>query len=78
MILKDYSFENYFFNPKVMAQLGVISSEEEFMGSFRKNGKNTFTNQKWEKISGRYLEGIWIPEDVKSHMEDIRILYEGA
>ena len=61
LILKYYSFENYFFNPKVMAQLGVISSEEEFYEIFWKNGKNTFTGSKVEKISGRYLEGIWRP-----------------
>ena len=28
LILKYYSFENYFLNPKVMAQLGVVESEE--------------------------------------------------
>ena len=30
LILKYYSFENYFLNPKVMARLGVVESEEAF------------------------------------------------
>ncbi len=30
LILKYYSFENYFLNPKVMAKIGVIESEEAF------------------------------------------------
>lgn len=78
LILKYYSFENYFFNPKVMAQLGVISSEEEFYEIFLekwkeylhriKNGKNL------REVLGRDLE---TPEDVKSHMEEIRIYMRG-
>ena len=30
LILKYYSFENYFLDPKVMAKIGVVQSEEEF------------------------------------------------
>ncbi len=30
LILKYYSFENYFLNPKIMVQVGVLRSEEEF------------------------------------------------
>ena len=30
LILKYYSFENYFLNPRVMAGLGVVESEEDF------------------------------------------------
>lgn len=30
LILKYYSFENYFLNPAVMAKLGIVSSPEEF------------------------------------------------
>lgn len=30
LILKYYSFENYFLDPKVMAKIGVIKNEEEF------------------------------------------------
>ena len=34
LILKYYSFENYFLNPKVMEKLGIVSSEEEFYTIF--------------------------------------------
>ena len=30
LILKYYSFENYFFNPAVMARLGIVESEDAF------------------------------------------------
>lgn len=30
LILKYYSFENYFLDPKIMARIGVIKSEEDF------------------------------------------------
>ena len=34
LILKYYSFENYFLNPAVMAELGVVESEEQFYEVF--------------------------------------------
>ena len=34
LILKYYSFENYFLNPKIMVQLGIIKSEEQFYRIF--------------------------------------------
>ena len=30
LILKYYSFENYFLNPEIMSKLGVIESEDAF------------------------------------------------
>ena len=78
LILKYYSFENYFFNPKVMAQLGVISSEEEFYEIFLEKWKEYLhrikSGKNLRKVLGRDLE---TPEDVKSHMEDIRIYMRG-
>ena len=78
LILKYYSFENYFFNPKVMAQLGVISSEEEFYEIFLEKWKEYLhrikSGKNLREVLGRDLE---IPEDVKSHMEDIRIYMRG-
>ena len=78
LILKYYSFENYFFNPKVMAQLGVISSEEEFYEIFLEKWKEYLhrikSGKNLREILGRDLE---TPEDVKSHMEDIRIYMRG-
>lgn len=78
LILKYYSFENYFLYPAVMAQIGVIRSEEEFY---------EILFQKWEEYlhrlrSGRHLTEILGhslsgPEDVKKHMEEIRIFVRG-
>ena len=78
LILKYYSFENYFFNPKVMAQLGVISSEEEFYEIFLEKWKEYLhrikSGKKLLEVLGRELETT---EDVKEHMEEIRIYIRG-
>lgn len=78
LILKYYSFENYFFNPKVMAQLGVISSEEEFYEIFLEKWKEYLhrikSGKKLLEVLGRDLETA---EDVKEHMEEIKIYMRG-
>lgn len=43
LILKYYSFENYFLNPEVMAQIGVVESVEEFWGILFANGNSICT-----------------------------------
>lgn len=78
LILKYYSFENYFLNPRVMAQLGIVESEEAFY-------QKLF--EKWKEYlhritSGRHLTEILgqelrTVEDVKEHMEEIRIYMRG-
>lgn len=78
LILHYYSFENYFLNPEVMAQLGVIESEDAFYEIFL---------QKWKEYlykirSGRHLQEVLgkdleTAEDVKMHMEEIRIYMRG-
>ena len=78
LILKYYSFENYFFNPRVMAQLGVISTEEEFYKIFLEKWKEYLhrikSGKKLLEVLGRDLETT---EDVKEHMEEIRIYIRG-
>lgn len=78
LILHYYSFENYFLNPKIMAQLGVIGSEEEFYEIFI---------QKWKEYlykirSGKHLREVLGKDletagDVKMHMEEIRVYLRG-
>ncbi|GAA0793881.1 hypothetical protein GCM10008910_09770 [Faecalicatena orotica] len=78
LILHYYSFENYFLNPKIMVQLGVIGSEEEFYEIFI---------QKWKEYlykirSGRHLREVLGKDletagDVKMHMEEIRVYLRG-
>ena len=72
LILKYYSFENYFLDPKVMAKIGVVQSEEAFYETLF---------EKWQDYlhrlrSGRHLtevigHSLSSVEDVKAHMEEI-------
>lgn len=78
LILKYYSFENYFLDPEIMTKIGVVKSTEEFynilytkykdylyrLGSVKRLIKNT---------------GIRInsKEDIKKNMELIRIYVRG-
>lgn len=78
LILKYYSFENYFLNPTVMTRLGIVESEEAFYETLF---------QKWQEYlhrisSGRHLvevigQDICSVEDVKKFMEEIRIYVRG-
>ena len=78
LILRYYSFENYFLNPKVMTQLGVVESEESFY---------QILLEKWKEYlhritSGRHLgeilgKDLETADDVKQHMEEIRTYVRG-
>lgn len=78
LILKYYSFENYFLNPQVMAKLGVIPSEEAFYEIFLDKWKEYLHRLRSAKalteVIGKNLETI---EDVRAHMEEIRIYMRG-
>ena len=58
LILKYYSFENYFLNPAVMAQLGIVDSEQEFYEIFlaKMEGVSS-SDQQWEKAYGGSRKG---------------------
>lgn len=78
LILKYYSFENYFLNPGVMAKLGIVESEEAFYEILLEKWKEYLYKLK----SGRYLTEILghdleTVEDVRRHMEEIRIYLRG-
>ena len=70
LILKYYSFENYFLNPKVMMQLGIVESEEAFYETILEKWKEYLYHLKsgrhLTQVLGRELETA---EDVKFHME---------
>ncbi len=78
LILKYYSFENYFLNPKVMEQLGIVKSEEEFYQVLFDKWKEYLcrlkSGKRLKKVIGRDLES---PEDVRRYMEEIRIHLRG-
>ena len=78
LILKYYSFENYFLNPKVMAKLGIVKSEEHFWKILFSKWK-----QYLHKISSgkRFVEAIGKPvnsiADLKEHFEEFKIHVRG-
>ena len=78
LILKYYSFENYFLNPAVMAKLGVVESEEQFYEVFLEKWREYLHRLRSGKqlldVLGRDFETA---EDVRQHMEEIRIYLRG-
>ena len=78
LILKYYSFENYFLDPKVMAQIGIISSEEEFYEIFLEKWREYLyrlrSGRKLAEVIGHDLTSA---DDVKQYMEEIRIHMRG-
>ena len=62
LILKYYSFENYFFNPAVMARLGIVESEDDFYrtlyGKWREYLYRIRSGQQLMEVLGR---GFLIP-----------------
>ena len=78
LILKYYSFENYFLNPQVMAQLGIVESEEQFYQILWEKWKEYLHRLK----SGRALQTVLgmdlkSKEDLKAHMEEFKIHMRG-
>lgn len=78
LILKYYSFENYFLNPKVMAALGVVESEEDFyrilLDKWKEYLHRMTSGRHLKQVLGRDLETV---EDVKQHMEEIKTYVRG-
>lgn len=78
LILKYYSFENYFLNPKIMKMLGIISSEEAFYDTLFDKWKEYLhrikSGQHLLEIIGRDFTSA---QDMKEHMEEIKIYLRG-
>lgn len=78
LILKYYSFENYFLNPVIMAQLGIVKDEEEFYrilwGKWREYLHRLKSGRHLTKLLGRELAD---EQDLKEHMELIRQYVRG-
>ena len=78
LVLKYYSFENYFLNPAIMKQVGVLENEEDFYEIFLEKWKDYLHRIK----SARHLvevigHDITSVSDVKNHMEEIKIYLRG-
>ncbi len=78
LILKYYSFENYFLNPSVMAQIGVIESEEAFYDILWEKYEQYLYKIK-SFVRMRQQTGIEIrsKEDIRTNLETILIYGRG-
>lgn len=78
LILKYYSFENYFLNPKIMAQLGIVESEEAFWETLFEKWQQYLHRMKSGKhlieILGKDITSI---EELKAHYEEFKIYMRG-
>lgn len=78
LILKYYSFENYFLDPKIMAKIGVIKKEEDFYDILYKKYKAYLYKLNSMKRLLR-TKGIRIrsKQDIKDNLEAIKIYVRG-
>lgn len=78
LILKYYSFENYFLNPKIMTALGVVSSEEEFYEILWNKWNEYLYRLKSGESFTREIGGPpRSKEELAAHMEEIKIYLRG-
>lgn len=78
LVLKYYSFENYFLDPVVMAKIGVVKSEEDFYNILWQKYRDYLHKLPSMKRMCR-VKNIRISnkQDLKDNMENIRIFVRG-
>lgn len=78
LVLKYYSFENYFLDPKVMAKIGVVKSEDEFYNTLYQKFKDYLYRltsvKRMQRIIGKRINS---KKDVMENMESFRIFVRG-
>lgn len=78
LVLRYYSFENYFLDPKVMAKIGVIKNEEEFYNILYKKYKDYLFKltsvKRMHKIIGKKINS---KQELIENMENFRIYVRG-
>lgn len=78
LVLKYYSFENYFLNPKTMAQIGIVESEEAFWETLFSKWKqylhHLVSGQHLTEILGKEIDSI---AELKEHFEEFKIYVRG-
>lgn len=78
LILKYYSFENYFLDPKVMASIGVVKNEDEFYNIlFKKYKDYLYKLPSVKRLLRTYNIRINSKEDIKRNLERIKICVRG-
>ena len=78
LILKYYSFENYFLDPKIMTKIGVVKSEEDFYNILYKKIKDyLFKLNSFKRMQRINNIRIRSKQDVKDNIELIKIYVRG-
>ena len=78
LILKYYSFENYFLDPKTMVKIGVVKSEDEFYNILYKKYKDyLYKLSSFKRLIRTYNIRINSKEDIKKYLEQIKICVRG-
>ena len=78
LILKYYSFENYFLDPKIMTKIGVLKSEEDFYNIlYRKYKDYLYKLGSVKRMLRKKDFRIQSKQDIKEHIEDIKIYVRG-
>ncbi len=78
LVLKYYSFENYFLDPKIMTQIGVIRREEDFYNIlYQKYKDHLYKLNSFKRLIRSKNFRINGPKDIKEHLEDIKIYVRG-
>lgn len=78
LVLKYYSFENYFLDPQIMTQIGVLATPDSFY---------QILFEKWKEYLHKISSGIHLqevigttldsPDDIKKYIEEIKIYVRG-
>ncbi len=78
LILKYYSFENYFLNPAVMVKIGAVRSEEAFYDTlYAKYRQYLHKLSSFQNLRRQTGLKIRSREDIQNHLEDILIYGRG-
>ncbi len=78
LVLKYYSIENYFLNPGIMTRLGIIENEASFyeilFDKYMLYLHKLKSNKRFVTKTGIRITSV---EDVRQHIEDIKIYIRG-
>ena len=78
LILKYYSFENYFLNPVIMAKIGVVPDEESFYTIlYDKYNQYLYKLKSVQEMISKTGVNINSVEDIKNNLETIKIYVRG-
>jgi len=78
LVLKYYSFENYFLDPEVMTKIGVVKSVDDFYEILWKKYKDyLFRLPSMKRMCRTCNVRIKTKEDIINNMENIRIYVRG-